>query len=98
MYYALVHKKTHKRIDLSSKSELIRWIEQHRFSLNQKVASEWHVYRTDRTEKSEYNFCRRLLSPYLYTLYEFMSNNKLLNYAKKEKVNPAVVPCGYLID
>lgn len=95
MYYALVHKKTHKRIDLGSKSEFIRWIKQHRFSLNQKVASEWLVYRT---EKSEYNRCRRLLSQYLYTLYEFMSNNKLLNYGKKEKINPAVVPCGNRID
>lgn len=95
MYYALVHKKTQKRIDLGNKSELIRWIKQHRFSLNQKVASEWLVYRT---QKTPFNFCNRILSAYLYTLYEFMSNNKLLNYGKKEKVNPSVVPCGYRID
>lgn len=80
MYYALVHKKTQKRVDFGNKAELIRWIEQHGSLLTAKTARFWYLYRT---QKTPFNFCNRILSSYLCTLFEYIVKHNLLNYGRK---------------
>lgn len=94
MYYALVH-VSGKRVDFCNKSELLRWITQHSCMLNRFVTLKWYLYRT---EKTPFNFCNRVLSSCICSLHYYMSKNKLFDYGKKEKINPAVVPCGNRID
>lgn len=95
MYYALVHSKSGKRYDFGNKSELVRWIIQHKSFLTPYVCLQWFLYRT---EKTPYNFCNRLLCGYICTLMEYIVKHKLLNYGKKKKKPfDSIVPCGTFI-
>ena len=91
MYYALVH-VSGKRVDFGNKSELTRWILQHRSTLNRANTLTWYLYRT---EKTPYKFCNRLLSSCICSLNYYMSNKKLFYNEKEHQKNRfAVAPCG----
>lgn len=95
MYYALYQIKINKRVDFGNKSELLRWIDQHKSVLNDVNSQFWYLYRT---EKSPFNFCNRTLCAYICTLQEYIVKHKLLNHGKKEKTPRFCSPCGNRID